>query len=424
LTRFIYAESDRRQREQLRDAAMGRRTVTLIGTARDGQEAVQAAIEFLPDVVVLPESLRFIDGFTAAQLIVAVAPQVKPILLVESETPGRLRQALRSGVRQCLPRSVPIPVLLQVVEEVGRLDAIREQPEYCAALDPRRFPRVIAVTGAKGGIGKTSTATNLAVALARLDQGETCLVDLYTQFGDVATLLDLAPTQTLVDLVSVNAEIDLDVLSAVTMSHASGLRVILGSSSPRALDALPVPRLDEIFVALRQRYRFIVVDVPNLLHAGTVRVLETAYRILLLCSMMDLTAVADTQRWLTAVQESSIPVDRVRLVVNRVGRESMLPVAEVERSLGMTAWAQIPNDLTLVAECANRGVPFVTHAPGHPVSQAVVRMAEALAEDREVLPAHRSASRGGFWRRLPAEGLVKAMALLPLGAPTDAEGKR
>src|SRR5207248_1567744 len=105
-----------------------------------------------------------------------------------------------------------------------------------------------------------------AVALAKSGKGPTCLVDAYTQFGDVGTTLNVRPTQTLVDLSGMR-EIDLDVIESASVVHSSGLHVILGSLVPEALDALSASRLEEVFGTLRKRYRFIVVDVPNFLYA-------------------------------------------------------------------------------------------------------------------------------------------------------------
>lgn len=380
MLRIVHANPNRGQREQLREAAISHAGVVVAGMTRDGMEAVQMAVQYRPDVAILTEDLATIDGYEAASLIRAVAPAVKTIMLVEHETPEVLRRAMRVGIRECVPRKAPPEQVLATTEELHALDAVKDRPEYQSALDPERFPRIIAVTGAKGGIGKTSTTVNLAVELARAKRGDTCLVDLYTQFGDVGTALNVKTPQTLVDLVSLR-ELDADVLEAATAVHSSGLHVLLGASTPQALDALPLNHLERIFGTLRQRYRYIVVDVPNFLHAGTIRVLESAHRLLLLCNLMDVTAVTDTRRWIDAIASSVAPLERIRLVLTRVVQDGHLDLESVEKILGMKVYAQVPNDYKVVSMCANKGTPFVLEAPNSAVSQAVRKLAQSIMED-------------------------------------------
>lgn len=380
MVRIVYADGNRREREAFRQAALGRADVMIVGVARDGQEAVQMAVQYRPEVAILTEGLTVIDSYEAANLISGAAPGCRPIMLVDVDGAEVLRHAMRMGVRVCLPRaSTSHSALLDAAAKLAELELMRERPEFAPALDPARFPKIVAVTGAKGGVGKTSLAANLAVALAKAERGPTCLVDLYTQFGDIGTVLNVRPTQTLVDLNGAR-EIDLDAVEAVTVQHASGLHVILGSTNTHAVDALPASRIEQVFAALRQRYKFLLTDTPNLLYSGTVRVLESANLVLLVCNLMDLTTVTDTRRWLDAMR-STLQWDRLRLVLNRVSKTSSLPVAKVEESLGMKAWATVPDDSKLVSHCANKGVPFVTESPRSSASRAVTEMAELLLED-------------------------------------------
>ncbi len=382
MLRFVYADGDRRERQRLREELNQRPGMNLVGMARDGQEAVQMAVQYHPDVVLLTERLSVLDGYQASALISSVSPGVKVILIVEEMDPETLRIAMRMGVRDVVLRSVPIRVVLDTAQEVVDFSRIKDRPEYQTALDPDLFPWIIVVTGAKGGIGKTSVSVNLAVELARSGAGATCLVDLYTQFGDIGTVLNITPPQTLVDLAQLT-EVDMDVIKAATVTHSSGLDVVLGATSLQALDALSVQRVEQVFSVLRKRYRFIVVDVPNMLHAGTLHVLESAHVVLLVCNLMDLTAVTDTARWVEAMENTIVQRERIRLVLNRVARENHMTIDAIEELIGLKSWAKVPNDFALVSRSANNGVPFVTDSPNAPVSQVVRQMAQALSKDLE-----------------------------------------
>ena len=159
---------------------------------------------------------------------------------------------------------------------------------------------MIAVSGAKGGIGKTTLAVNLAAALAAETGEPTVLLDLYTQFGDAALLLNLFPRRTLADLVQVDpADLDARTVGRPFGAARCGLNLLAGASAPLPLDALTpgIVRSDR-FDCCVSDYKHIVLDVPPVLTETTRRALAQADRVLLVADLFDLTTLADTRLWL------------------------------------------------------------------------------------------------------------------------------
>ena len=415
MIRVLIAESDASTREDLRARLAAEPDVAVVGLARDGQEAVQMAHALRPDIALLAKALAVCDGGQTAQYLAAAGLPTDCILLSDGGGPEDLRAALRAGARELLAWPDQAARLGSVVRSVHQEQERRLSAAFAEAADPQRMTRFFAVSGAKGGVGKTTLATNLALALL-LETGEpTVLLDLYTQFGDVAMLLNLAPRHSLAELAARPlSEVDAALLDASAERHQSGLRVLMGAPAPVALDAIPTPFLDRVFGLLKRSARFVVLDVPPILHPTTLHALSHASLALLVANLYDLTTVKDTRLLLEAIEGRYVPREKIRIVLNRVSRQNKLCVPDIEQALGHPLAAQVPNDGRIVPHSINQGVPFVLSHPHSAISQSLRRLACQIAEGtgphpglRPPLP-HRngrgasdeSSASGGLWDRL------------------------
>ncbi len=371
----------------------------VVGLAQDGQEAIQLALQLRPDLVVLDHALPVIDGFQAAGMISLAAPGALQVLVGPNDSPEALRRALRAGARDLVGRPITRERLRETLIGVAELRWLAETPEYQNSTDLDRIPQMISVTGAKGGIGKTTLSTNLAVALAKDSPGKTVLIDLYSQFGDVPTMLNLNPRRTLADLVPACEELDTQLVEEVLETHSSGLRVGIGSVQPQPLDLFTTRFLEQLTSVLKRQYRYIVVDVPPILHAGTLYMLAHSHTVLLVANLFDLTTAGDTKKLLEAIKGSYVSPERIRVVLNRVSKENQLQVSEVERAFGQTVVSQVPNDGRIVPHSVNQGMPFMISNPGSPVAEAVRQLAFSLTHaDPAASPVAPALERPGGWR--------------------------
>jgi len=239
---------------------------------------------------------------------------------------------------------------------------------------------VIAVTGAKGGVGKTTLAVNLAAALAVRTGDPVLLVDLYTQFGDAALMLNLTPRRTLGDLLAITSEgWESEVLDDYLERHDCGLSLLAGALKPLPPEALSSMFLKAVLGEARRKYHTVVLDIPPLLTETTRCALAQADTIFLVANLFDLTTLANTRLWLDSVCASNVSDDAVQVVLNRVSPRNHLSQNEIERILGRGVFQKVPNDGRVVPASVNAGQPFVlTHSKSR-VAQSVFEMAQRLA---------------------------------------------
>ena len=123
---------------------------------------------------------------------------------------------------------------------------------------------LIAVYSPKGGAGCTTTAINLAVALARRGR-RTILVDLSLQFGDVSVMLNMKAVTSIADLSDRGSEMDEELISSISQVHRSNLNVLLAPPRPEMADVVTEGNIKQLLATLKESFDFIIVDTTSYL---------------------------------------------------------------------------------------------------------------------------------------------------------------
>ncbi len=347
------------------------------GMARDSQEAIQLVLQFAPHVALVSQDLAGASGLVTCEMLSALAPDVMPILIADSKTTDLADAALRSGARAIVHKPLNPVQLAQRIEELAEVQSRRTSEEFLQWKDITRFPEIVSVTGARGGVGKSTIASNLAIVLARAQKEKVLLFDLYTQFGDIPTMFNVTPKSTLVDVIPASDDLDVDMIDNSITRHPSGLDILVTTVDPLPINAISDEYMDNLLYVLKRRYRYVVIDVPPLLHRTTINVAAHSNLVLLVASLYDLTTVADTRKFFDALRQEQIPVEKLGIVLNRVSRENRLQAAEVEQLFECCVLAHFPNEPRL-GEAVDHGVPLALQDGDSPFVRSMVTLAERV----------------------------------------------
>lgn len=360
-----------------------------------GIEALSLAREVTPDIVLLALEEPIARPLQTLEAISDALPQLPVIVYSSLKDTATVKRAVRAGARDFLAKPLKD-------EELGRaITAILERDERKRQRLAGEVPAhaaggtIITVFGAKGGIGKTTIATNLATGLAQRTGEAVALVDLDTRFGDVAIMMDIPVKQikqSIADLAIPEEQLDRETVRRYLCQHPSGVAILPAPGRPEEWRNLTPNHIERILLALAGMFDYVVVDTPGGFNEIIHRALELS-TIVLLVTTVDMASLKDTLLTLEMMEDWELPDERVKLMVNHATASNTVTWHDVRRTLGRQVFWELPYDRS-VGVSTQAGRPVVLAKPKAKISQSLVDLINALSGSR------RPARRGwGRWFR-------------------------
>jgi pilus assembly protein CpaE len=349
-------------------------------------ETVDAALESFegdePTVLVLGPSYANDGGMATVERVTRAHPRCGVILLVEALSLDILQHALRSGVRDVAAIEAGEATLRQAVERVGEVvgDITAHAAQTAAG---SAAGRVICTFSTKGGVGKSTLATNLASGLSMRGR-KTVIVDCDLQFGDDAVLLGIPPQHTTVDAAGAIEHADTQMMDGLLAVHSpTQLRVLPAPIEPSAADTITPEAMLKIVAMLQEMHEFVVIDMPPHFDDVVLALIEHADDVLLVASM-DIPSIKNLKVGLQTLNLLSLAGNKLKLVLNRANARVNLEISDVERAVGLPVSFRIPSDIA-VPQSVNRGTPVVLDRPKSQAAMAMAEVAEYFVQlsDRE-----------------------------------------
>ena len=378
--------------------------IDVAGTGASGEEAIRLAMELRPDVIVMDINMPEMDGIAASEIISQRLPMIPIIMMSVHGEAEHLRRAMLAGAREFLVKPFSSDEFSMSIKRVHERELVRQsQLQVVTPGDEADYAqpgghRVVAVFSPKGGSGRTTIATNLAVALHKETGAKVCLVDANLQFGDVGVLLNLNPkNRSIIDAVDAG-EPDSEIIESVLVHHSTGIRVLLGPPAPEAADLVTAVNLRKILEELKAHHDYVVVDLPSGLTDHSLGVMDFADDILVIAAL-EITTIKNVRLFLEVADQLEYDRAKIRLVINRSDTAQGIRIGDVEASIRRPIDGSIVSDGRLAVLAVNRGVPFVVSHPEAALSRDVAKLARTVAGETPVPSTDKPAKRGLFARR-------------------------
>ena len=379
-------------------------------TAGGGQEAVNLAKQHRHHVILMDINMPDMDGITATEIISNTVPESPIIMMSVQGEQDYLRRSMLAGAREFLVKPFSADELINSIRHVHELEKVR-RARYApvAPAAPAGGPAVGAPTGRdngkiitffspKGGVGRTTIATNLAVALHQITSKPVVLVDGSLPFGDIAVILNMSPkAKTIADLIGSFETADSDVVESILVQHSTGIKVMLAPPTPESTELITGAHIKHVLELLRERYAYIVVDTWPSFQEQVITMLDVADVILTLMTL-EITSLKNVRVFMEVVEKLGYDEAKVQLVANRNDSSGGIKASDVEASLGRKIPHTIVSDGRTLVLAVNRGVPFVISHRDSQVAKDIFSLAQKIAVT-EAAPAaagKQAQARGGL----------------------------
>ena len=296
----------------------------------------------------------------------------KVLVLSDNPSVDLIVRVMRAGAREFLP--LPL-IKTEFIEALSRIN----ESLYCAPKKNTKC-KIISVFSNKGGIGKTSIASNLALELAKITKENVALLDLNFQLGDITTFMDLKPSFNISYMLENLDKMNDDFLLSTMEKYKSTSLYVLADPPffKQAADILP-EHITKLFSMLKKTFSYIVVDAESSFDAKNIAAL-TESDLIFLVTIANLPALRNAQRCLELFERLGFDKNKTQILLNRYMENDEVSIDDIENVLERKVYWKIPNNYFTMMSSINKGIPVSDINPDSNVAKSYRDLALHLTD--------------------------------------------
>jgi pilus assembly protein CpaE len=335
-----------------------------------------------PDILLVDHTLNGQPTLDIIDDLALQFPESVIVTILPGEDPIRAQQVMLAGARAFMVQPFTQVNLLSTLRRVRDLELRRMQSRAITkttAPETARPLKTMMIFSPRGGVGCSTAAINLALALHQETAKRVLLMEGKLFFGHLDVMLNIRSQNTIADLIPHANSLDPNLVQEVVVKHATGLHILLAPKSLQVAQGIRPDDLYNVFVTLQNLYDFIVIDGGSLLNENTVTLMDAADRILLVAAP-DMASLHDTSLFIQLGRTLSYPSEKMLVLLNRSGILGGVKQKDIESALRHMVFAHIPDDAPTALRSLNRGVPLFLHYTRSPVAKAYKTLANTITD--------------------------------------------
>jgi pilus assembly protein CpaE len=364
--RLLLVEDVSQVAQYIRNLLSAQNTVKLLDVLTDGRKVVNQIQELRPDVLMVDALLQGkVNGLEVAERVRQAGIDLPIVALTVPQKPITVGTGM--GV---------VRVLAMPFSGYDFMNVLQAAVAAHKSVSPETLSLVYTVFAPKGGVGKTTLAFNLGVALGQFGGFRVALVDGSFQFGDLRALLRVPETAPSILQLPTDRIQESD-LQDVLWRDPSGIDILLAPPRIEMAEMITTRDVEKVLSLLRRVYNVVVIDTPTSVNDPVMAFLDGSDGILEVVTP-DSTTLYNTRTMARTFEAIGYPFEKIRYVLNRADSSGSIDPRMIVEQLGRPPDFTIISDGRLVVDSNNQGVPFVLADPQARISQDVVRVAQAL----------------------------------------------
>lgn len=298
-------------------------------------------------------------------------PNCNIIALCDNPSVNLIVEAMRAGAKEFLP--VPI-IKNEFIDCINKILADKSE-------NRKNKCKIISVFSNKGGIGKTSLATNLALELSKITKENIALIDLNFQTGDITTFLDLKPSFNISYMLeNIDKINETFLLSTLERYKRTSLYVLADPPYFKQAEDIKSSQISKLFNKLKDTFSYIVIDAEASFDGKNIASLDNS-DIILLVTVANLPALRNTQRCLELFEKLGYDKDKTKIVINRYMENDEIKESDVEKVLSRQVYWKIPNNYFAIMSAINKGIPVSEINTSTNVAQSYRELAKFMSDN-------------------------------------------
>jgi len=370
----LVVDSDESVRQVLRNQLEQMEDVELSSEVDEIDKGLEAVRTAKPDIVILQLPKKPDKTLRWAQGTKLEFPDMNIFVTSQDKTPELIISAMRAGAQEFLSRPI------DAKELKGAIQKVIKTKEQIKAQAPESG-RIISVFSKKGGLGVTTVAVNLGVALSQVASKKAALLDLDLQLGDISSFLNLSSTYSILDACNPDNEVDGVKLQSCMTRHKSGVFVLAEPKNPLDSENISPSQINQILGHLQSMFSYVIVDTPHIFDSKTLEAFQLSDHIIIV-TVPSIPALRATKKSLDAFRDLGYGPDKVKVIVNRATKKDKISTGEIKKTIHYQVSWVIPNNYKAAIESVDSGVPLVQDKGSSNVAKSISELADDITKWR------------------------------------------
>lgn len=387
--KVIVVDDVRETRDNIKALLAFEKSIEVVGEAENGEEAVLITKEAQANIVLMDINMPVKDGIKATEEISVEIPDTAVIIMSVQNEQEYLRKAMAAGAKEYVLKPFTGDELINTIIKTYNLEAKRKKKVQPIIVKEDIQTKIISVFSTKGGVGKTTIATNLAIAIARETKKKVALLDFNLMFGDVAIHLNIFVKASIAELIKEINSLDGDMLEEYLHTHFSGVKVLPAPMKPEYAEYITAQHIEKIIKTLEGRYQYIIIDTAQNFNETTLAVLDASDTVLFV-STMDIPTIKNVKTGLEVLDTLKYSDKKVNLVLNKASEQFGVSYKDFEETLRQKIWASIPDDSQVIVNSINKGFPVALSRVDSKISRSFYEIASKITSQQSVNESEKS----------------------------------